>query len=95
VGHGVVRALTLDDRRVLDTLVLESGPKDDVIPHARRRCVTVPRWTPEIPTHFGRWETTPMRAPLQEVLATLVQTSPGRSHRSRDRNGERSPDVRY
>ena len=63
-------------RRRGDTLVLESGPTDDPLPHARLQRATLQWWTLEMPTHTGRWESTPTRAPLQQAFATLVAQYP-------------------
>jgi len=63
-------------RKRADTIVLESGPKDDPVPHARLRRVTAQCWSLEMPTHAGRWQPTPDRAPIQQVIATLVDNYP-------------------
>jgi hypothetical protein len=59
-----------------DLIILESGPKNDPVPHARVRRVTSQWWTLEMPSHMGRWDPTPIRAPLDKVLQTLVQEFP-------------------
>jgi hypothetical protein len=38
--------------------------------------VTAQWWTLEMPTHTGRWEPTTFRAPLQQLLSTLVHDFP-------------------
>ena len=63
-------------RKRSDTIVLESGPKNDPVPHARLRRVTAQWWTVEMPTRAGRWEPTPIRAPLQEAISSLVTDYP-------------------
>jgi hypothetical protein len=63
-------------RRRADLLVLESGPTDDAIPHARLRRVAVHLWTLECATHTGRWEKTGFRGQLEEMLDKLVSTLP-------------------
>jgi len=40
--------------------------------HARLRHVTVQYWTVEIATHVGRWEPTPFRGMLDDVLTLLI-----------------------
>jgi len=55
-------------------LILESGPADDPHAHARLRRVTKQWWTLEMPTHTGRWQKTPLRAPRNEVLDTLINS---------------------
>src|SRR6476661_5594030 len=60
-------------RRRGDLLILESGPKDDPYPHARFRRDTVHLWCLEMPTGGGkRWERTPMRATLEELVETVM-----------------------
>ena len=54
-------------------LVIESGPEDDPIPHARLRRVTKQWWSLEMPTHTGRWQKTGLRGPRLAVLQTLVE----------------------
>lgn len=60
-------------RRRADLLTIESGQEDRPILHARFRRVTVQYWRLEMATHMGRWEPTPIRGPLEEVLALLVR----------------------
>lgn len=55
-----------------DLIVIESGPDDDPVPHARLRRVTKQWWVLEMPTHMGRWENTGIRSTLLKVLQTLV-----------------------
>lgn len=57
-------------------VVIESGPEDDVIPHARLRKDTVNYWKLEMPVHGGRWEPTGIRAFLDDVLEILVTDFP-------------------
>ena len=59
-------------RRRADLLTIESGSPRDPVPHARLRQVTVHLWRLEMPTHLGRWETTPFRENLQTLLELLV-----------------------
>lgn len=64
----------LRPRKRGDTIVLESGPKGDAIPHARVRRVTSQWWALELPDTNGRWGVVPLvRAPLREVLDTIRQ----------------------
>lgn len=55
-----------------DLLVIESGPDDDAVNHARLRRTTTQYWTLEMATHTGRWERTPFRATRDELLEMLV-----------------------
>ena len=63
-------------RQRADLLVLESGPVDDPIPHARLRRATVSLWTLECATHTGRWERTGFRDQLAPLFEVLVSTLP-------------------
>jgi hypothetical protein len=57
-------------------LTLESGRADDPIPHARLRREGVHLWRLEMPVSSGKWEKTPHRAQLGEVLAVLAEVYP-------------------
>ena len=69
MGDGSVERLL---RKRGDLVVIESGPKDDPIPHARLRRVTKQWWTLEMPTHTGRWQKTGLRGQRLAVLQSLV-----------------------
>lgn len=56
-----------------ELLVIESGPDDDPVSHARLRRTTKQWWTLEMATHTGRWERTPFRATRDELLNMLVE----------------------
>jgi hypothetical protein len=60
-------------RRRADLLTIESGDPRDPVPHARLRQVTVHLWRLEMPTHSGRWETTPLRDQLRALLEMLAR----------------------
>ncbi|MEM1031584.1 MAG: hypothetical protein AAGN82_14635 [Myxococcota bacterium] len=53
-------------------LVIESGEKHDRIPHARLRRDTVHLWILEMPTAQGKWETTPFRDLIDELVELLT-----------------------
>jgi hypothetical protein len=55
-----------------ELLIIESGPDDDPVHHARLRRTTKQYWTLEMATHTGRWERTPFRATRDEILDMLV-----------------------
>jgi len=55
-----------------DLLVIESGPDNDAIKHARMRRVTVNYWTLEMATHTGQWQATGLRDGFEAILETLV-----------------------
>jgi hypothetical protein len=63
-------------RRRADLLVLESGPLEDPIPHARLRRDTVHLWRLEFATHRGTWERTEFRGPRQELLDLITDAFP-------------------
>src|ERR1700736_4820685 len=63
-------------RRRADLLTLESGPRDDVVPHTCLRRVGVHRWQIEMPLRGGAWDRTPMRGQLLEVLHTVITQFP-------------------
>ncbi len=58
-------------RRYGDLLVIESGPKNDAIKHARMRRVSVHYWTLEMATHTGQWQQTGLRGLLDEINKSL------------------------
>jgi len=62
----------LRSRSRADVITLESGPDEDPFLHARLRRVAVSLWRLEMPTRSGRWEPTPIRGPLSEVLTSLI-----------------------
>jgi len=63
----------LRTRRRGDLVIIESGPEEDPVPHARLRRVAVHLWCLEMATHTGRWEPTPVRAQRDEVVRQLVE----------------------
>ena len=66
------RLAHLHVRRRADLLTLESGPEGDRIPHARLRRVASDAWRIEMATHTGRWQPTPIHAPLQDCIDILL-----------------------
>jgi hypothetical protein len=59
-----------------ELVIIESGPEDDPIAHARLRRDTVQYWRLEIATHTGRWEKTGIRGTLNDLLELLVTEFP-------------------
>lgn len=57
-------------------LVIESGPKDDPVPHARFRRQGARIWALEMPTHTGVWAPTPYRGMIREMLELLMSEFP-------------------
>ena len=63
-------------RRRADLLTLESGPRDDIVPHTRFRRVGVHKWQIEMPLRGGDWDRTPMRGQLLAVLDAVITQFP-------------------
>ena len=63
-------------RKYGQLVILESGPAEDPIPHARLRRDTVHLWTLELATHTGRWEKTGFRDLRNKLVDLLVTTLP-------------------
>jgi len=63
-------------RKYGSTVIVESGPKGDAIKHVRLRRDTVHLWLLDVADHRGKWEPTPLRAPLDDLLADLVASFP-------------------
>lgn len=63
-------------RRRADVLTLESGPKNDVVPHTRFRRVGVHKWQIEMPLRGGGWDRTPLRGQLVESVHLVVTQFP-------------------
>lgn len=72
-GHGLKH---LRVRRHGVLLVVESGPEDDPVAHARLRRVGAHIWCLEMPRHTGAWETTPYRGLIREMVDVLVADFP-------------------
>jgi hypothetical protein len=71
------KALThLRVRRHGVLLVLESGPDDDPIPHARFRRLGAHLWRLEMATHNEGWETTPLCGQIDKLLDFLLAQVP-------------------
>ena len=59
-------------RRRGAVLTIESGPPTDPFPRARLRRVAVHLWQLEMPTRSGRWDATPFRAQLDDLVTSLM-----------------------
>lgn len=70
VVHGLAH---LRARNRADTITIESGDKEDPVPHARVRRVTVSLWVLEIADHRGRWEPTDVRMKLDNAITVLAE----------------------
>ena len=75
----LVRRKGLDHLRVRRhgvLLVLESGPNEDPIPHARFRRLGAHIWRIEMPSHSDGWDVTPLRGQIEMLLDFLVTETP-------------------
>ena len=57
-------------------VIVESGRADDPVHHFRLRRDTVHLWRLDMATHTGRWQSTPFRAQLDELVAMVVDSFP-------------------
>jgi len=57
-------------------LTIVSGDEADPWPHARLRRDTVHLWRLEMAVRGGRWERTPFRAQMEELMDMLVDAFP-------------------
>ena len=57
-------------------LTIVSGPEDDPWPHARLRRDTVHLWFLEMAVRGSRWEKTPFRDTMDELVDLLVEQFP-------------------
>ncbi|MCP4444376.1 MAG: hypothetical protein GY811_03400, partial [Myxococcales bacterium] len=55
---------------------VEPGPAADTIKHFRVRRDTVHLWCLDMDDHRGRWERTPFRANLDELVQTVLENFP-------------------
>lgn len=58
------------------TVIVESGPADDVYKHLRLTRDGVNVWQLHIADHRGRWEFTPFRGSLDELVTLVADTLP-------------------
>jgi hypothetical protein len=61
-------------RKRASTIVIESGPSRDAIPHIRFRKLGVHIWAADAATHTGRWEHMPVRGKLSDNLQLIADT---------------------
>ena len=57
-------------------VIVESGPTADPVKHFRIRRDTVHLWLLDMATHTGRWERTPFRASLHDLVSTVLDDFP-------------------
>ena len=58
------------------TVVVESGPSDNPVKHLRLRRDTSTLWLLDFANHRGRWEHTPFRAPIPELVEMTITQLP-------------------
>jgi hypothetical protein len=63
-------------RRYGATVIVESGPDDDVYKHMRLTRDGVHVWVLHFADRNGRWEPTPFRGPLEELVTLVADTFP-------------------
>ncbi len=63
-------------RKYGSSVIVESGPKGDVFKHIRLTRQGVHVWTVDMADRRGRWESTPFRASLEELVAAVADTFP-------------------
>jgi hypothetical protein len=63
-------------RKYGSAVIVESGPQADPVKHLRLRRDTVHLWLLDMADHRGRWERTPYRALLEELITLVVDTFP-------------------
>jgi hypothetical protein len=71
-GHG---AAHLRARCYGATVIVQSGPTDDPVKHFRLRRDTVHLWCLDM-SGQGRWERTPFRGNVDELVAMVVEAFP-------------------
>ena len=68
-GAGHLRA-----RKRGAAVIVESGPTDDPVKHFRLRRDTVHLWCLDMANHAGRWQRTPFRASLDDLVSTVLDS---------------------
>lgn len=58
------------------TVIVQSGPEKDPVKHFRLRRDTVHLWLLEPAGRGGRWERTPFRGNIEELVSMAVDTFP-------------------
>ena len=69
-------AAHLRARKYGSAVLVESGPVNDPLKHFRLRRETVHLWWLDMADHRGRWERTPFRANLDDLVQTVVDDFP-------------------
>ena len=69
-------AAHLRARKHGSAVIVESGPDDDPVKHFRLRRETVHLWWLDMADHRGRWERTPFRATIDDLVQAVVEEFP-------------------
>jgi len=76
------------------SVIVESGPKSDPVKHFRLRRDTVHLWYLDFANHTGKWERTPFRDNLDNLVHQVVEQFPWTIAPIHE-NPERTSDPRY
>ncbi len=76
-------------------IIIESGPQDDPVRHARVVRESATLWDLEIADHRGRWESSGLRATRSELIDTLIQNFGWVLTDIGGENPERTSDPKY
>jgi hypothetical protein len=57
-------------------VLVESGPSAAPVKHFRLRRDTVHLWRLDMATHSGRWEPTPFRAQIDQLVTAVIDDFP-------------------
>lgn len=69
-------AAHLRARKYGSAVLVESGPTSDPVKHLRLRRETGQLWRLDIASHTGRWEPTPFRGVLDDLVTTVADDFP-------------------
>jgi hypothetical protein len=76
------------------TVIVESGPADDAYKHLRLTGDGVHVWLLHMADHRGRWEPTPFRGSLDELVTLVADTFPW-TLQAVHGNPERTTDLKH
>ena len=89
------RQLThLRARKYGAAVIVESGPTNDPVKHLRLTRDSVHLWLLDIADHRGRWERTPERASLKDLVTLAMDAFPW-TLQSADDYPERTSDLEH
>ena len=57
-------------------VLVESGPKDNSVKHFRIRRETVHLWMLDMANHRGKWQRTPFRASIDDLVQMVLDDFP-------------------